>query len=356
MSIGSSSSGFAEPRQGLAPAPAWRGRRRLRSLATWALGLAVGCSAASGPCFAGARHLGSHVLTNGTLVVEVMAPNHPERYNRGVRFTPVAAVLAARFQGRDYLYSPVAHDPVTDHAGLAAEFDLCIPGGPAEHFPPGYAEAAVGDGFVKIGVGILRKQAQPYSLFQNCEAISPAQTVVEWRPHGAGFRQSCPRVNGFAYGLDAELDVGTNQVAVTWTLRNTGAKDFTTRHYTHNFLRFGDQDVGPGYALSFPYAFTASGLGPEQEQLGREIHFRRRIPTWVNAVVPYPADYTGANTCEVRSSFGGQWLRCETSLPGLRTDIHARAGYVSPEQFVELRLAPGASRTWTRAYVFGMGH
>jgi hypothetical protein len=47
-------------------------------------------------------------------------------------------------------------------------------------------------------------------------------------------------------------------------------------------------------------------------------------------------------------------MLCETSLPGLRTDIHARAGYVSPEQFIELTLAPGETRSWKRTYTFGM--
>lgn len=296
------------------------------------------------------RHAGSRVLRNGPLVVEVMEPSPPERYNRGVRFTPVAAVLGARLDGREFLYSPVEHDTVGDHAGLAAEFDLCIPDGSPEHLPPGYLEAKVGEGFLKIGVGVLRKQNRQYSLFQQCEVIEPAVTAVTWDRASARFVQTCNGVNGYAYALDAGVEVGTNQISVAWTLRNTGTKPFTTRHYTHNFLRFGDQDVGPGYVLSFPYDVAVRGLESEQAQHGREIHFKARIPKWVNAVVPYPADYAGPNACEVRSTVSGQWLRCETSLPGLRTDIHARAGYLSPEQFVELTLAPGERRLWTRTY------
>lgn len=348
MSIGSSSCGLTDARRQACG-------KRLGLCLLGAL-LMPGCRNPSGGIEVAAppRHAGSHLLRNGRLAVEVMEPNHPERYNRGVRFTPVAAVLAARFEGRDYLYNPVAHDPVGDHGGLAAEFDLCIPEGPADHFPPGYAEAEVGGGFLKIGVGVLRKQVRPYSLFQNCEVIAPAETTVDWRPQGAAYRQTCPAVNGYAYALEADLQVGTDRIAVTWTLRNTGTKPFTTRHYSHNFLRFGDQDVGPGYGLAFPYDFTATGLEPEQEQRGRTIHFRKRIPTWVNAVVPFPADFTGTNVCEVRSDASGQWLRCETSLPGLRTDIHARAGYLSPEQFVAVGLAPGEFRSWHRTYVFGL--
>ena len=317
-------------------------------LAAWSLSLPAA------PCFAEARHDGSRVLTNGAMVVEIMDPVHPARYNRGTRFTPIACVLGARLDGREFLFNPVEHNPVDDHAGLASEFDLCIPGGPAGHLPPGYDEAQVGEGFLKIGVGVLRKQAGAYSLFQNCEVIEAATTSVSWSPCGARFSQQCGGVNGYAYELDAELSVGTNGVSVNWTLRNTGANPLTTRNYVHNFFRFEDQDVGPGYVLSFPYDFTESGLLKEQLQDGRSIRFNALIPKWVNAVVPYPADFNGPNTCELKSTFSGMRVLCATSLPGLRTDIHARPNYVAPEQFILLSLASGESREWTRAYSFSL--
>ena len=78
--------------------------------------------ATAGAAFRHPVHAGSRVLAAGNLVVEVMDPSDPQRYNCGVRFTPVAAVLGARLGGREFLYNPVAHNPVNDHGGLAAEF------------------------------------------------------------------------------------------------------------------------------------------------------------------------------------------------------------------------------------------
>ncbi len=321
-----------------------------------ALGLAVyTLSLLASPCQAEARHAGSRVLTNGTMVVEVMEPNHPERYNRGTRFTPVAAVLSARLDGREFLFNPVEHNPIEDHAGLASEFDLCIPDGPVEHLPSGYNEAQVGEGFTKIGIGVLRKQTRQYSLFQNCDVLSRADTAVSWDSDRALFRQKCGGVNGYAYELEAQLTVGTNSIAVKWTLRNTGLKPLTTRNYVHNFFRFEDQDVGPNYVLSFPYDFTATGLLKEQAQDGRNIHFNARIPQWINAVIPYPADFDGPNSCELKSTLSGMRVVCITSLPGLRTDIHARLFYLAPEQFITLSLALSESREWTRTYLFSGG-
>lgn len=296
-----------------------------------------------------------HTLRSGALCAEVMDPFHPQRYNRGVRFTPVAAVLHCTLAGQSFLYAPREHDPVADHGGLATEFDLCIPGGPEADFPPGYREAKVGQGFLKIGVGVLRKSAKPYTLFQEPEIIEPAKTTVEWGADTAVFRQTCAGTEGYAYALDATVRVREDLITLDWKLRNTGTKPFVTRQYTHNFFRFGERGPGDGYALAFPYDFQAEGLEVGQRQSGREILFFKEIPTWINAAVLPPAGYSGPNALELRSTQTGQSIRCETSLPGFVTAIHARKDYIAPEQFIVLSLAPGKEASWSRSYLLTAG-
>lgn len=303
---------------------------------------------------AGETEAAERTLTNGVLAVRVMDPGHPERFNRGVRFTPLAAVLGVFRDGVDYLYSPENPNPLHDHAGLAAEFDLCIPGGPASDFPSGYADAAVGDGFVKIGVGALQKTIRPYNFFLSPALLEPAVITVEWSPDGARFRQTFAgeKTPGYAYRLEADLSLAGPSVVVEWRLANTGARPITTRHYTHNFFRIGNHETPSGYELSFPCDFKASGLESGQTQEGRVIRFTGSIPTWINAVVPWPAGYSGPNVLTLRHPASGRSIVCETSLPGLRTDIHARTAYIAPEQFIEIAVAPGETRTWQRRYTF----
>ena len=185
-------------------------------------------------------------ISGDKLSVEIMDLNHPARYNRGVRFTPVAAVLGVKMGGKEFLFHPEKHDPINDHGGLASEFDLCIPGGPDEDLPPGYLEAKDGQGFLKIGVGVLKKKkGEKYSLFQSPEVISPAKTSVEWAGAGAKFHQTCEGVNGYSYELWADVKLDGNKISVEWKLSNTGTKPFTTKNYTHNFFRFDDRNIGP---------------------------------------------------------------------------------------------------------------
>ncbi|MDR1279789.1 MAG: hypothetical protein LBK99_03070 [Opitutaceae bacterium] len=322
----------------------------LASLVAWLLPVA--------PVFAGAAGAAAtaeHTLDNGVIQARVMDPNHPDRFNRGVRFTPLAAVLDVSRDGVEYLYSPEKHDPIHDHAGLAAEFDLCIPGGPPEHLPPGYEQAGVGEGFLKIGVGALKKGGKTYQFFQVPELLEAAKTVAEWSADAVFYRQEYRGAHtpGHAYRLEADLRLDGPGVVVEWRLFNTGRKPVTTRQYTHNFFRIADRDTGRGYVMSFPYDFQPRGLETGQRQEGRDICFVGAIPRWINAVVPWPEGYSGPNTLTLRHTEARRHIVCKTSLPGLRTDIHARAGYIAPEQFVEITIASGESRSWKRHYIFG---
>lgn len=314
----------------------------------WALVLAAALAAA------GDELPGTRVLADGRLRIEVMDPAAPDRYNRGVRFATVAAVLRATCAGRSFLHAPLRHDPLDDHGGLASEFDLCIPGGPPERLPPGWREAPEGGGFLKIGVGVLRKHGDSYHLFHRPPLVEAAATSVVWGPSSAAFTQVCQGVDGYAYSLGAVVTVRDPEVEIAWTLANTGAKAFTTHTYAHNFLRFDDRDAGPGYELSFPYPITVSGANPEQTVGADVIRFTARIPTWVNMEVAWPAGYASANTCVLSHPEAGMSLACTTSRSGEPVAIHARAAYISPEQFVRLDLGPGASASWTRTWRFSV--
>lgn len=309
-----------------------------------------GCSGSQSTAPAQPSLPATHVLQHGDLVVEVMDPDDPLRYNRGVRFTPMAAVLSAQLHGKEFLYHPAAHDAINDHGGLASEFDLINPGDTSPLMPPGYAEAAAGGGFLKIGVGVLQRQAERYTFFQLPTVISQPHTEVAWRADSASFHQTCPATNGYGYELWAELSIDDRSITVDWRLANRGTKPLTTRNYTHNFFRLADQDVGPGYVLQFPYEFQATGLKPQQQQVGNEIRIVQPIPKPLNAVIPWPADYQGSNSCTLRNVETGQSILCKTSVPGLFTALHTRPQYISPEQFIELKIAPAQHATWRREY------
>jgi len=293
------------------------------------------------------RHKGSRMLVSGDLVAEVMDPAAPDRYNVGTRFTPLAAVLRVNKAGKEYLFNPITHDPEGDHAGLASEFDLITPGG-----PPGFADAAENGSFIKVGVGALRKTGAQYMFWNKYPAVSLARTTVEWGTDSAHFRQSVPPTGGYGYSLSAKVTLKNDVIDIDWKLRNSGFKPLKTRQYTHNFFRFSEKDIGPGYAVSFPYAPQVEGLSDAQSLSGRAIQFAQPMSGALNANVPWPTGFGGSNAVTVSNTSTGQSIECITSLPGIKTAVHATQKNLCPEQFIELSLAPGQEKKWQRRYIF----
>jgi hypothetical protein len=83
----------------------------------------------------GEQHPAVRVLQSDQLRVVVMDPHAPDRYYRGVSFSPVAGVLQVSMGGRNFLFAPDQHDPLKDNGGLAMEFDLFQ----GNSGPPGFA-------------------------------------------------------------------------------------------------------------------------------------------------------------------------------------------------------------------------
>jgi hypothetical protein len=290
------------------------------------------------------RHVGTRILTAGNLTVEVMDPAAEVPYYQGARFTPVAAVLSAVVGGHEFLDNPIDHNPATEHAGLASEFDLSRP-------PPGHDEAEAGGGFVKIGVGVLKKKGQNYAFWEPYEIIEPAVTTVTWEESAARYKQVCNGANGYAYELSAVVLLEGDAISIDWTLANTGEKRLSTENYVHNFFRLDDRPVGPGYTVSFPFDYEVTGVTEEQEISGRDLIFKAEIPKWVNIDLTPAEDPAPSSAFTVRQVESGLSIDVVTSVPVSRTTVHATKQHVCPEQFIRLEVEPGKSTSWQRRYV-----
>lgn len=290
----------------------------------------------------------SRVLKNGELEIELMDPNSTERYNRGVRFTPVAAIIRASVAKKDFLYGPATHDPLTTAAGLLAEFDL--------QSPPGFDETKMGEGYLKIGVGVLKKDAREYNFWTQHELLKAAKTEVKWEDDKVEFKQSCGLdSNRYAYELKAIVSLKGKELSVVWSLKNTGSEKFETQQYTHNSIHFSDEKIGSSYVLAFPNEFQCKQLDPfslKIEQRGKELHFLDPLEKAGNLSIDIPQNEHGSNELTVRNEKSGQRITCAVSIPCSQVRVHAAPEYLCPEQFVKLSIEPEKSVEWTRTYRF----
>ncbi len=318
-------------------------------------------------------HAGTRILHSGNLVVEVGDPDSPDcRWNQGLRFSPVANVIRVQLNGRDFCYAPTNGGALSYLGGLPMEFDIG-----QESFqpdPPGYNEGSNSSEFIKIGVGILKRNASPYNFSSSYPLVELAQTTTTWEQDRARFVQTLSgTANGYSYQLEEDLIVKNDRILMHYVLTNTGTKTFTTEQYLHNFLTFNQRSVGPNYRVYFPYHMTTSPQLREWESpvltmVGRKPGFADTNPPMVGlenmilytktiSSVPKtwvykPDDYLGPDTIAVEQSAVGQRVIIDSSLRSAYIGVWTTSYQVSPEQFIIITLSPGEYAAFTRTYKF----
>lgn len=314
-------------------------------------------------------HAGTRLLRSGPLVVEIGDPESGQcLWNKGLRFSPVGNVLRVQLHGQEFLYSPIAGGALGYLGGLPMEFDIG-----QEAFqpdPPGYNEGGAGSPFLKIGVGILRRDGALYNFSASYPVIELARTTATWGPDRVYFVQTLAgTANGYSCHLEEEVVVKNDRIVMKYLLGNTGTKTFTTEQYLHNFLSFAGRGVGPNVRLSFPYDITtlpevlpwqppakvraiSVAAQPTTIRIANAIEYTDRASGVPKIWVYKPDDYTGPDRFGVDFFDTRQRMTIEASIPAAFVGIWVTDYQVSPEQFIQVTLAPGEQIRFARTYVF----
>lgn len=322
-------------------------RRALRP--TWILP-AVCLALAAAALAQDPRH--PHIwLENATLRALVYLPDETAGYYRGPRFERSGIVAEVQTGGRRFFgpWKP-KHDPLNhdDIAGLAEEFDI--------KGPSTFAAARPGETFVKIGVGVLRRgDDKPYSFVTRYPLVDPGRWTIEHDRASVRFIQTLDGGDtSYLYEKIVRLDGDSPVITVERTLTNTGRAEIVTEHYGHHFVRIDDVPVGPAYAVAF--GFDATPGEPARLQDAARVELGQF--TWLADMPPKPIHFETARPVDapwwVRLSVAERQagLTIEGDRALSRFAVFAVGSAFCPEPFVQIRLAPGESTTWSNVYRF----
>jgi len=194
----------------------------------------------------------SVTLTNDRLTMNVLLPDPKHGRYRGQRFDWGGMVQSLEVDGmtliREWrlLGKPEAHDE--NALGTAEEFGL--------RKPAGYETAAVGEPFLKVGVGLLKRQQRfEYRFWEDHEVVATGQWRVEKGDAQITFTHVLDH-DGWAYQYTKTIRLINNEqpgFIIERELKNTGQRLIDTDHYTHNFFAFGNNIVGPDYRVRLPF-------------------------------------------------------------------------------------------------------
>ncbi|HEY8665024.1 MAG TPA: hypothetical protein VIL86_00080 [Tepidisphaeraceae bacterium] len=296
----------------------------------------------------------ARILSNGTITVPVYLPDAKRGYYRAQRFDWSGIIAHVEYRGHQFWGPWVSpHDPsVNDHVN-----------GPAEEFsmlePPGFKETPIGDTFLKIGVGRLRKTQNFYSFSLPYELVDSGQRTFTSGSDWIEFVHDMSEKDGYGYHYIKRIALlaGRPALRITHRLVNTGAKPLDTSMYCHNFSVIDGAPTGPAYEVDFPF--------PAEPQDPRTFRGHATLAQGkLRFVHPLVGDNTfvemtgfasaADNGFTLRNTEHGAAITMRADTPPSRYALWACPTAPCPEPYIAIKLKSGEEQAWGMEYEFSV--
>lgn len=279
------------------------------------------------------------VLSHGGLRVEIETSTTRNEAEFGPRFDRTAIVTSISVDGTEFL----------GPWGLCDEFGLYGEG------VLGYADAAIGEQFVKIGIGALVRDSaddyhfsHPYPLamaFPVAVTATAQQLTVEQAsepgpPHQYNYRKT--------YVVAPE-----NTLHIHYELTNTGETAWGFEHYNHHWFRLEGVPVGSLYRLVT--GFDLPDAPTELLQAPREL--RPATSLSAGEALYYASDLVAVPAAQnsFRVEIGAEAaLGYAGSFSPARFALFANQDGFCPEVFHRANVQPGEAVAWSATYRFAV--
>jgi hypothetical protein len=305
-------------------------------------------------------------ISNGIISAKVYVPGENGFY-RGTRFDRAGVVAHATYKGTDYgrywfsSQSPQVHDFAwRDHQVTVSTASGAA--GPAEEFTGiGFDEAGMGGKFLKVGVGILKRDTDKYDFVHTYPVVNEGKRGYSATKTSVRLTQDLNDKDtgwGYHYVKTVRLVPGKAEMVVEHVLTNTGTKPIETAVYCHNFLSLspGNENV----ALTAPFALVAGKpLQPDAASVnGKTLKYLRAVKEGESVTSPFTGFGTSASDYDfkvVNTKTGfGQRIRADQPLA--RINFWSIRTIFSWEPYIAISLKPGETKKWTYTYdYFGPG-
>jgi hypothetical protein len=306
-------------------------------------------------------------ISNNLLRLTLYLPDTASGFYRGTKFDWSGVIADLQYEGHSY-YGPwfTRTDPnvldfIYEGSDIVAGPCSAITG-PVEEFTPalGYEDAKPGGTFVKIGVGVLRKQDNksysPYRLFQ---IVDPGKWSVIKGADSVEFTQEIHDPSsgyGYIYQKKISLLRGKPEMLIEHTLKNTGTRRIRSSVYDHNFLVLDKQPPSPAFTITFPFGVTM--YPPPDKELakvlknqilyGRTLSGEDSIDTAIQGFSKSSADYK----IRIENINAKAGMTIAGDRPLVKAWLWSIRSVLAVEPFIDISLEPGSQSEWRYEYEF----
>jgi hypothetical protein len=304
---------------------------------------------------AAAAEFPSAEISNGVVTAKLYLPDAERGYYRGTRFDWSGVIYSLRAGGHEYFgqwfprYDPKLHDAIM---GPVEEFSVQDGG-------PGYAEARPGGGFLRIGVGVLRKiDEAAFQHFKTYDIIDFGKWTVRKGANWIAFEHELRGANGYAYRYTktVRLVEGKPEMVIEHSLRNTGTKAIEASLYDHNFFVMDGAPTGPDASVEFPFELrpVRAFEGGLAEARGRRIVFLKELQQGQSVFGEFDGPGGDASNYNIHLEHKGAGAGVEITgdRPLSKLLFWSIRTTFCPEPYIHIAVEPGKETQWMYRYRF----
>lgn len=290
-------------------------------------------------------------ISNGMIKAKLYLPDATSGYYRGARFDWSGVIYDLEYNNHHYFgkwfdrYEPTLHDAIM---------------GPVDSFNPiGYDEAKTGEGFLRIGVGILEKPDEPrYAFTTPYKILNSGTWKVKKKSSGITFvHELTSEKYQYAYTKTVSLTQGKPELVIVHTLKNKGTTPLETDVYNHNFFVMDKQATGPDFIVKFPFAPQGEYKGKVEKGAieGKNLVYKDVISKGEFFAVSPLTGYSNTETdydFRIENTKIGAGVRITGDKPIVKFVYWSAAATLCPEPYVNVKVDPLKDITWTIRYEF----
>jgi len=308
-------------------------------------------------------------ITNEMIRVKLYLPDAKYGYYRATRFDWSGVIANLEYSGHNYYgpwfyrVDPKVHDFDYEDPGVVVAPCAAIVG-PAEEFQTngtalGWGEAKAGGTFIKIGVGVLRKDDGNYDHLKLYEIVDPGKWAVKTHRDSIEFTQELTDPSsgyGYIYWKTVRLTKGKPEMVLEHRLRNTGRRAIQSTVYNHNFVVLDKQPPGPDFAITVPFQIqTARPPNKDLAEIrGNQIVYLKVLENkdLVQAPVRGFSDSVKDNEIRIENRKVGAGMRITGDRPLSDGNLWSIRTVLSFEPFITMTISPGGEFTWKTSYEY----
>ena len=294
-------------------------------------------------------------ISNQHLVMKLYLPDAENGFYRATRFDWSGVIYSLTYQGHEYFeewkdsHDPLFHEDIT---------------GPVESFDgngTGYEEAAVGEGFLRIGVGILEKENNdPYIWNHTYKILDHGKWTINKGKDWIEFIHEVGTEAGWACRYTKKIVLMSDEPGflIRHKLENTGQKKIETNQFNHNFFVIDATKTGPDFEVEFSFDITVDEAKAQANELVKvaenKVQLTRQFENNESAWLSL-AGFSNKkldHQFKVINNKTGAGVQLKSNKALCKMVFWANPNTLCPENFVCIDLAPGEAEEWGSEYTF----